>query len=303
MAVRSVTPWVSPDNRSQGQPTGSTATLWYTVLVDQGDGPNIAEAGTGFGYGSPLPGDSSGRRCNSIEANLIPDANKDAYRVAVNFNSAGEFELNPLLRKFRPQLDFEESREPNHLDGEGIAIVNSAGQSFDPGPDQLVDDTVITLVQNMDTFRNVRAKQMIQSVNTDSFCGADPGELKITGHTIQPLEENGIKYYQEVTRITQRENRTIGGKLIVGWAELRLDEGRYAAFDSDGSPAMSPILDKDGDPVLDPVPMNGGGYALKDAAPDPGPLFVVANDGGAVFRIIYPRKFAAFADFEFVFEV
>lgn len=303
MAVLSSTPFVSPDNRSRSETSTGDATLWYTVQVQQGDGPNVAETGTPFGYGSPLPGDYKGRRCKSIEAIQLAEG-KNVYRVAANFGigTDSDFATDPLARRFRPQLDFEETREPNHVDGQGNPIVNSAGMTPDPPPDQLVEDTVITLVQNVDTFRNVRAKAMILAVNSDEFYGGAPGELKITGHTIQALEENGVKYYQEVTRITQRENRTIGGKNIVGWAELILDEGKYA-FVNAGDHSLTPILDDNGDPVLDPVPMNGAGFALKDFPADPGANFVASNDGNAVFRIIQPRKTASFASFNFVFEV
>lgn len=305
MPILDVKPFVG-DHQSRGEKSsGSTALIWYTVRATPGTMPWEAEAAVPFGYGQVAAGDPKGRAVTAINAQAIPDIN-GSYRVAVEFSDAlGEVVLNPLARLFRPSLDFEENREPIYVDGDGNAILNSAGNSFDPPIEETFSDPVFTLINNVDTLRSILAMQYKGAVNTDPILGAAAGELKITGAAINPLEENGVKYYQEIWRITGRPNRVIGGTTVKGWARLILDEGRYQkASDinailngaSVNTVTLTPILGEDGDPVVDPVKLNGAGYLLQnERAAAPTGKFISSTDGKSAFRLLDPIKQAAFA--------
>ncbi len=295
MPVKKVKQW-SDDHRARGEAKTATCTLWYTVDCTPGTLPHEAEAGVPFGYGQALPGDPRGRVCTAIDAQAIPSSNI-AYRVQVEFSLVAGLDGaadNPLSRVFRPQLEFEESREPIYVTADGTPIQNSAGDSFDPPIEESCYDPVITLVNNVAEWRGPTFMFYMGGVNVDGIFGASPGELKLTGATINPLEENGVKYYQEIVRISGRANRRMNGGVVRGWDRLVLDEGRYAIPDTlpteTTSADLEPIKDAHGDDVSDPKKLNGAGHVLKSGGtPASGGGFIISNDGKSVFRVVPPR--------------
>jgi hypothetical protein len=313
MGVISSKLWAG-EHRSAIEAKVGTSTIYYSVQVAPGDLPHVAETGVPYAIGSSLQNDPRGRKCVGINP-VLENGSNNLYRVGVDFSDNGNadtFVTNPLDRLFRPELDFEESREPLYEDGNGNPIVNAAGQAFDPPIDTPVRDAVVILRWNTSTYLAALAKSAIGSVNTDVVFGAQPGELKITGWQITPLEENSVKYYQNIVKITERENRVVGGQTISGWAKLVLNEGRYCNLLAgtnitfDGTAALvTPILDSAGEPVSDPVKLNGDGSILnsKAGATSNDPLFIVSTDGKSVFRHVPPHKLRAFSSFGFRYEI
>lgn len=210
---------------------------------------------------------------------------------------------NPLDRPAQWELSFQEFQRPvtegylvndsdQLLDAEGdpiaeedadtavaVAIVNSAGDPYDPPP--MRDDSRIVLVVTRNepwpadaTF----ARAYKDAVNSDTFFGVPPGFAKVKSIRARNAYEPQIgKFIQVTYEFTIREGNFDGDN----WNLNLLDAG-YNQLDGSGDPVA--ITDKNGVAVSSPQRLNGTGVWL-DNPDDP-----------SVYRRwrIYPRKpFAA----------
>lgn len=294
-------------HRCRGEFASANATLYYMVECDPGDLPHVAEAAIPYSFGQYLEGDIRGRFCTGIEPQFVEESNT-AYIVAVEFsNTGGPFVTDPLSQVFPPEMDFENNNETMYVDGNGNALLNSAGSAFDPPLSEDIADSVFIFKMNMATLRASLMKQYANAVNTDALAGAQPGELKILPPTSVPMVENGVPFFQETWKVVQRPNRKIGGQQIRGWDRLVLDEGRYRLptdneqDDTSDVVKLIAIPDQNGDPTSDPVKLDGSGQPLdpKNPPTSSGGGFVVSSDGQSVFRIVPPRNLQPFAPLKF----
>jgi hypothetical protein len=300
MAVKSCTPFNDPATGSESTLTTGTGQLHFTVVTDVGDSPAVAEFGTEYRINSNFPDDPLQRKCTSIAAHLEPDS-KNVWRVAVQFGSIPtDFVTNPIERKFAPELDFESSREPVYVDGDGKPILSSAGTAFDPPAEVDVADPVIVLTNNEAKMRALLMADYMNAVSTDAFLGAQAGEWKITGGSIRPMTENGVDYFQETWRMTLRRNKQSYRCKQDGWVDLELDEARYEkgvvgeTANSGEEDELVGITDASGEYVSEPVKLNGAGLKLgaRDVVKesDLAPGFVASLDKKSAFRAVKPRN-------------
>lgn len=283
MSVTSVTELRSArtSGRSQSESNppqyGYSARRTFLVLVSSVDDPPIlAETADGIPrLGEAYPGYEF-LRVSKVDAavdstsELVYIVNVD-YSNSVSGNESGDTE-NPLLQPPEISWDFEESNEPVYQDGDGIPILNSAGQTFDPPIELEVADPVLTITRNESSFNAAMAVLYANVVNSDSFWGP-PGQAKMKPITASRGFKNNIYYWRVTYRIVFRPNYPNGNS---GWTRNILDEGRYELKNTANGPQLIPIMNA-GAPASDPVLLDGSGSVL-----------AVGSD--PIFRFVRPRR-------------
>lgn len=162
-------------------------------------------------------------------------------------------------------------------DQDGNAVVNSAGDPFDPPITEEDTRPVLTVVRCQYTFSTTWATGYRNAINSDIFLGADPGTVRSMPIVGVLKKDQDIGWYWEVTYEFAYKPQ--------GWARVELDQGLRRTVDVGGTLKRQPILVR-GVPVQSPVLLDGAGDVLP-----PG--------GTPVFRTYRTRPSLPFAVFGF----
>jgi hypothetical protein len=190
---------------------------------------------------------------SKIEASIDPECDDDcAWIVTVDYGpyDPTTFPENPLQHPLK--ISFGSGRFERVVDQDinGNAVSNSAGDYFDPPP--TIDDSrpTIRVVRNEQTYNPQYAISWKDTVNTDTFFGFGPGQVKLA----QPLGE--LEY-----------SPVIGFYVVVtyefeinpaGWKKEILDQGLRKL----GGGGQVACVDENGQPVTSPVLLDGAGGQL-----------------------------------------
>ena len=219
--------------------------------------------------GLPVKGDiyatadelDSGARCKSRDA-AQDDDNPAVWVVTCHYDTTTEEQdEEPTQRRTRYRWGTAQFQRVAWKDIDGKAIVNSAGQYFDPPIE--VDDSrpTLTVTRIERTYNQALAIQYQDAVNSDSFLGFAPGQVKVASIEAEDFEENGVIYWTVKYEFHFRRE---------GWIKEPLDQGRYEKWGN----FLVPIKERDEDGneldtyVSDPVPLDGQGKRLDNPGPD-----------------------------------
>lgn len=178
---------------------------------------------------------------------------------------------DPLKQKPGIRWTFVTNEERIDRDIKGVAITNSAKQSFDPPITKPIHDLALQYDRNDRYFSPTRALKYKGKVNSDTFLGAPPGTVMCTIFDADKVydEENG-DYYHVTFEFQFRLEEVLGKRY--GWLRRILDEGYYEESDTekneDGTPKLIPIKDDNSQHVVVPVKLDGNGGILKVGADD-----------------------------------
>lgn len=200
--------------------------------------------------------------------------------VTVNYECTVDAEtglpVSPLMEP--PKISFSSvgTNDPIDTDSEGLPIVNSAGESFDPPITMDHSDTVLRITRNEKTFSDTFAAEFRDAVNSDTFLGHPPGHVKCTVFTADQMRAATLVYYtvryEFQIRYSFVKTRDSNGDIkerVFGWVRRVRDEGfRESTGDTnkDGSPEIDEIEDKNSIKVSQPHLLDGSGKKLSAAA-------------------------------------
>lgn len=181
------------------------------------------------------------------------------------------------------------STEPIDVDGNGLPILNSADQPFDPPPTDNLDDLLRRYTVNWENFNHLQVAPFLGAVNADTFIGFPPGTCKIIDFSATRLR-TGAAFYFEVLNVIQVR--------LKGWQSSIQDTGTRELIGTETSSFQLPdetvvtqtvnkyrditsiMEDENGDEIrvqiTEPVPMNGQGQRL-------------ALNAQPVFRVFNPK--------------
>lgn len=219
---------------------------------------NAAMAAAGHAIGAVYPYDSGARLVKRIPRG--DTKSKFLWWVTGTYETSTLAE-NPLNDAIEIQWKTKPFRRPYTQDRFGDAILNSAGDPYDP-PWEGDDD-----IWEVSVRRNLAAVPSWiiayrRSVNSDAITldgiAVDPGYAKLTSISIGKWEErNGTAFRVVEFLIQVRDDAP--------WVASILDAGtrELSAFDEN---ERLPITDK-GRRVTAPVPLNGSGFKLDNPTP------------------------------------
>lgn len=229
--------------------------VYRAVTSDDHDDANVVVAHASCPrLGSVYPYDI-GAWCISRRAS---SPNKRLWLVTVNYSSAKEMEEDPNSDPPQFQWSTQQFQRPYVKDRDGKAIVNSAGDPYDPPIEG--DDSRWTCTMT----RNVNAVPTwlltyIDAVNSDAFVidglNVTAGSAKVQGIQIGPeRKRNDISYRQ--LSITLSFAKTFAKEVLDAGFRYKDDAERKAITNDDGS-----------DPSA-PVPLDGAGGVLANPTED-----------------------------------
>ncbi len=254
------------DGRS-GADDGSTRTrerIWRIITDDPFDDAPIVEAAVGVVAGDPHPNDF-GAKARSINARQ--GESRLVWLVTVSYSSAKDLQPNPLNDPAEISWDGEPFQRPLIKDKDGKAVLNSAGDPFDPPIMRDDNRPVASVTKNVGSvptwvlnYRDV--------VNSDQFTldglTIAAGKAKIKWISVSPRQErNGVSFRTLAFQIHLNKD---------GWAFEVLDRG-FRELDPNDATKRIQIRDDEKRLVTEPVLLDGSGARLAD--PD---------ENNAVFR-------------------
>lgn len=227
-------------------------------------------------------------KCISRSASPVSDETKKHWLLVARYSTEWDIDENPLDDPSKTQWSTESYQVPVAEDIHGGAIVNSAGDPFDPPGEK--DDSRWTSVTRKNVANSVPAWIFAyqDGVNSDSYTIDGKiiaaGEGKVSAiHLSEPQERNEIAYRVLTVTIHYRGEGDdagsdgygsgSGGDEIEPWDLSLLDAGmRDLSAGGSGSAdcgGLRKILSEcDREPVDAPVPLDGEGVALDDPTPD-----------------------------------
>ena len=156
-----------------------------------------------------------------------------------------------------------------------IAIVNSAGQPFDPPLTEPRTALVANITYNSETFDPQEADDFNESVNRDPIIIGNIPFLermgKIIEFTGEEQEFEDIDFFAVTIRIQINTNITKdaqGGIIAQGWDREVLDQGLFALNDDVPAKLVRMSTD-DGEQVTEPLKLDGSGKKLDPQTADP----------------------------------
>lgn len=190
-----------------------------------------------------------------------------SYRVTVHYSSYtdtfdiyGDGEpINPLLQRPERSWRFALSNEPIDRDIVGNPLASSSGEAFDPQMTEDFYDLVLRYVRNEESYDKLLAAQYINAVNSDSFLGFNPGQVRCN---IFDGEEARVSQNLFCRVTYEFQFRWDGWKRKITDQGFRIKTGT----DANGKPKYENILDDKGNPVSQPVLLDGQGQRLAEDA-------------------------------------
>lgn len=163
---------------------------------------------------------------------------------------ATTFGANPIDHPLKISWGTAKFEKAVEKDINGVAIVNSAGDYFDPPP--TIDDsrTILRITKNLATFDPTIAHDFKDSINSDTWHGYPPRTWKVEDITAELKFNAECGWYEEVTF-----ELALNPDL---WKKEILDQGLRKL--SGGSQAN--IKDTNGEDITSPMLLNGSGAPL-----------------------------------------
>lgn len=239
--------------------------------------PAIAVGVVPVAVGSLFPYDTLAF-CKQIAADY-EDINATRRRVLVTANyetgSGGDEKVedeNPLNDRPDIRWGSRTVRLPVRFDINGQPIQNSAGQPFDPLPEEDFQILIYEYSHNIAVYSEFNAKNYRGAINSDNFTLAglplEPYQARITTISAQNAERNGIRYWRESVVV----------EIVDDWRLTLVDEGLMKKSGIAGGPGdphyigggqdvVTPILDANGNPIFEPTLLDGNGAPLGGGNP------------------------------------
>lgn len=186
-----------------------------------------------------------------------------SWLVTVNYGpyDAQTFGPNPIDHPLKISFGFAKYEKvvdktvPDE-DGNTEAIVNSAGDYFDPPPVKDDSRPLIKITRNEPTYDPLRAKEWKDAINQDAWNGFDPGTVKCGEIAAELAWSQECQFYYIVNYEFEIEPD--------GWALEVLDQG-LRSYDTSTEKQVA-IADEKGEPVTSPVLLDGDGQQLAGGA-------------------------------------
>jgi hypothetical protein len=249
---------------------------WQIITDDKRDGPVTVLAalpvrrGNAFESGNDV---DVGAYCNSISVSCTGIDGKQ-WEASAEYGpfDSNVVPANPIERPIDISWGFDQFQRVAERDVDDVAVLNSAGDPYDPPA--MIDDSrsVLTITRNESTYNDELAADFKDTVNLDVFWGKAPGTVKVMMISAQIKRDSDIGWYWVVTyQFHINKSGWIQPILDIGMRQLKV-----------GGTAYEPI-NVNGVPISAPAKLDGEGRAL---APGEEPVFLD-------FTLYEEREFAS----------
>lgn len=165
---------------------------------------------------------------------------------------------NPLAAPLRFEWSLSTNGEAIDRDVSGNPIVNSSGFAFDSSPQRDFTAPVLTVIRNVASFDISTALAYVNSVNSGTWRGAQPGEARCLSILPASVYTDNSTYVELRHQFEYRPIGVWGAKPH----QLRIrDQGNTAYASVDGAVREVALYDGLGDRMYD-VLLNGNGIPI-----------------------------------------
>lgn len=209
-------------------------------------------------------------------------------------------EPNPLNRPAKIRWDSQDEQQALFCDEDGNAMVNSAGDYYDPSPIRVVGNWTVTIEKNvpyvpewLQSYRSAvnedefsLSRGVILGTGTSPTLDIPPGYARLARISIsESMEENGFNYVVLTMTLELKEPHPVPDGQVLDpitktpvtpdpWDEAILDQGLRQRVSTTGTGTgtaaagrVKQIKDSEGNMINSPVPLDGDGYRLTDPTP------------------------------------
>jgi hypothetical protein len=280
------------------KPSAKAQRVYLVKCDDVNDAPDLAALAcptTAYASGLPVTARDAKYYDSTADGGVLYEVTIDYATVSTD---PSKQDPNPLLRPAIVSLSFDNFEETVYTQPErsqplaedtdgntvpitsdkwlwGNAVVNSAGQPFDPSIKDTFADPVLTVMKNSVGIPFDQAIEYCDTINVNDFTITYRGraytiksdQAWLYNIATSPQFENDV-YYEQVT-FTFKLRKD-------GWRRKVLDQGLAQFPNGDVSPShpAEPIRDKNGDPVTKPVLLDGKGVAVGGQGGGSKPVFL-----------------------------
>jgi len=218
------------------------------------DGPYTAGSAAGLPLiGSTHPEDFAAW-CRSIDVSPAAGGSAQAWLVTFNYSSEWEMNENPLFEPAKISWSFEQFQRPAIIDLNGYAVLNSAGDPFDPPAMRDNSRPIVSVTKNLATVPTWLLNYQ-DTVNSLPF--TLDGLLIATGKA--KMNSISVSQAQSVNGVAFRTVQMDIHLQRDGWVMKLLDAGYRI---KDGTTRITITCDGDGTEPSSPVPLDGSGDVL-----------------------------------------
>lgn len=245
-------------NRSANNTRGiRTYTDTYSVEVtSQSDTAYTAGSASGLPLVGQVHPDDFTAWCTSLDVQLV--GGWKWYTVTANYSSEFELSENPLFEPAQITWDFEQFQRPALADRSGDAVLNSAGDYYDPPAMRDDSRPIVSVTKNLSVVPTWILNYQ-DAINSSAFTvdgivvAAELAKMNRVGiSTVQ--NRNGIQFRTVTMEIHLQRD---------GWALSLLDAG----YRKKSGTTRVIILSDDGTEPSTPIPLDGSGALLSNPTP------------------------------------
>lgn len=265
MAVTEVKPLRTGKDRTIGKDWKRTYTrTWQVITDDPNTGPITVTAAVPVAIGDRYTNDNGteqdyGSFCISIRTTVVAEDGLQ-WNVVAEYGAFDptQWPENPLLKPPDIEWTFKPFEKTVDEDIDGNAVVNTAGDAFDPPLTCEDPRPVLMISRNEATFDPSLAYTYKNAVNTDVFFGAEPSKCKVSqisgrrqwDQYLSSIDQNG-GFYWTVTYEFEFTPDTWQKKVLnQGLRKLNESTGQQEQITIGGAPITSPVLlDESGQPL------------------------------------------------------
>jgi len=277
MAVVSVNEDYS-GRRAQVTEAGASYTRVFKVVVGAAtDGPYVAIYAASIpDYGDAHPHDTSAK-VTTITAEPVDNDDWQVHRVTVTYNDKPSgWAASPLDEDPKIQWSGVERTAVQARDRNDNAILNSAGDLFDPPLEGTLHEPEVTIVKNQAHWNPFLAAQYRGAINSDTVkiagFAAAPGQALMTVMDGTTANRNGVDYIEATYRI----------RFWPTYRTFLLDHGLHYLV-TIGATTYKRRIMVNGEEVQEPQRLDGSGGVL-------------ALDGDSVFLEFDTKREKVFGD-------
>lgn len=192
-----------------------------------------------------------------------------AHKGACNYELICEYNYlqDPLNQPPIISIDYQDANEGVDRDTNGDPITNSADEPFDPPITIPISDMVITVEKNLAVFDYVFYAGYKNTINSDSWMGFAPKQVKCGLIRGKQVKSGGLTYwvvtFDFIVRYSMDE-RNFG----FNWQRRIKDQGYRIknGTDTSGKPKYISLTDSNGNPLMQPAALDGSGNKLSAGA-------------------------------------
>jgi hypothetical protein len=194
--------------------------------------------------------------CQSLDVQIDPSCDDDCtWIIIADYGpyDPTQFPENPLNHPIKITFGANRFEKPAEEDVDGNAVLNSAGDYFDPAATMDDSRSTLRVVRNEQYYDERYATVWRDKVNESNWNGYAPGTVKILPITSE-MEYSGVCGFYYVVQYEFEINSD-------GWKKRILDQGLRVLDSGTGNQKLA--HDENGQPATSPVLLDGNGGQLE----------------------------------------